>query len=492
MPDSILYLLKVNLAIALFYLGYRLLLRKLTFYTLNRFYLLFALLFSFAYPLVDWAGLFAAPAQELPGSAVYLIPDWERVPAEAFNGWPLLVGAVVLGAAWFFVKFVVRLLSLWRIHGQSHAATWQWFRYRQVSAAIQPFSFWRSIYVNVHNHADGELAEIFKHEQAHVSELHTLDVLLAELCSVLCWFNPAMWLFRHAVHENLEFIADWNVLRTGVDKQTYQYSLLGAGRPLEAHPAIAQGFNFKNLKTRMMMMNKKRSSQLQLGRYLFTIPAIAVFVLLFTMSRAAYLPENSEVPNVPERAIDAVQPIADVPAVQREAVSDTTKAKREVSAAQVIQVIPKGADAPLMILDGKELEEGFDINTIDPKTIASISILKDASATARFGKKGAKGVVVISSKGKAQKDAVETAIAEPQEEQVTDDGKRDRLEISVAAADFDGALIVIDGKESTLASLRQLSPDDIKAIRVWKKGPEATKEYGDKAAKGVIEITTEQ
>src|SRR5690606_28982966 len=112
MPDSILYLLKANLAIVLFYLGYRLLLRKLTFYTLNRFYLLFALLFSFTYPLVNLAGLFETPVPELPGGVVYLIPHWEQVPAETFNGWPLLIGVLSVGATWFAIKFVVRLFSL--------------------------------------------------------------------------------------------------------------------------------------------------------------------------------------------------------------------------------------------------------------------------------------------------------------------------------------------------------------------------------------------
>src|SRR5690606_12715126 len=308
------YLLKVNLAIILFYFGYRLLLRKLTFYSLNRFYLLFALLFSFIYPLFDWVRLFERPVQELPGEVVYLIPDWEQVPTHTFDGWPWLIGALGLGTAWFAIKFGIRLFSLRRLHGRSHAAMWKWYRYRQVFAPIRPFSFWRNIYVNVHNHADGELTDIFKHEQVHVRELHTVDVLLAGLCSVLCWFNPGMWLLHHAIRENLEFITDRRVLRSGVDKQAYQYRLLGVGKQLESYPTIAQGFNFKNLKRRIMMMNKKKSSRLQLSRYLLAVPVVAVLALIFTMSRAAYLPEVSR---TTEPQI-IIRP-------------DTTKAKRDSS-----------------------------------------------------------------------------------------------------------------------------------------------------------------
>src|SRR5690606_41839001 len=99
MPGLLLYLRKVNLAIILFYFGYRLLLRKLTIYSLSRFYLLFALLFSFIYPLFDWVRLFERPVQELPGEVVYLMHDWEPVRTRTFDGWPWLIGALGLGSA---------------------------------------------------------------------------------------------------------------------------------------------------------------------------------------------------------------------------------------------------------------------------------------------------------------------------------------------------------------------------------------------------------
>src|SRR5690606_13541440 len=151
MPEIIPYLLKANLAIILFYLGYRLLLRKLTFYTLNRFYLLFALFFSLTYPLLDVAQWFAAPVGEFPDEVVYIIPDWQQVPTEAFNGWPYLIALIAAGILWFAVRLVMRLLSLRRIHRQSYADTWHWVRYRRMLASMRPFSFWRNIYVNVEN-----------------------------------------------------------------------------------------------------------------------------------------------------------------------------------------------------------------------------------------------------------------------------------------------------------------------------------------------------
>jgi len=51
---------------------------------------------------------------------------------------------------------------------------------------------------------------------------------------------------------------------------------------------------------------------------------------------------------------------------------------------------------PIYVVDGMVIEEAF--NTINPDDIASIQILKDASATAIYGSRGANGVVLISTK----------------------------------------------------------------------------------------------
>src|SRR5690606_21469687 len=109
------------------------------------------------------------------------------------------------------------------------------------------------------------------------------------------------------------------------------------------------------------------------------------------------------------------------------------------------------------ILDGKVMEQGFDIKTLDAHTIESIDVLKEASAL--YGDRGANGVILITTKAKAQKDAAKTDTTELG---VVGFGKEEALkEPPTAENAFNGALIVIDGEESTAAALRDLSPDDI-------------------------------
>src|SRR5690606_30501501 len=122
------------------------------------------------------------------------------------------------------------------------------------------------------------------------------------------------------------------------------------------------------------MMNKKRSSQVQLGRYLLAVPIIAVFALIFTMSRAAYLPEGPEHPNVPGPAADQEQFTED-PARPNGSVIDTIKLKgSKLSIRRVARTGSDSEGSPLMILDGKEMEKGFDIKKIDANTIDRIEV----------------------------------------------------------------------------------------------------------------------
>lgn len=179
MPELFVYLLKVNLAIVLFYLVYHFLLRRLTFYTLNRYYLLFAFVFSAFYPLVNLKEWFAS-RQAVPEVIYYIAPDWTAVESSSFSIWPYLLSLFWAVVLFFLGRLALRLFSLWQIHRTSVPARWQYFHFRHVMEKINPFSFWKNIYVHVEAHQDDELMEIFNHEQVHVEQLHTVDTLLAE------------------------------------------------------------------------------------------------------------------------------------------------------------------------------------------------------------------------------------------------------------------------------------------------------------------------
>lgn len=56
-----------------------------------------------------------------------------------------------------------------------------------------------------------------------------------------------------------------------------------------------------------------------------------------------------------------------------------------------------GVTSPLIIIDGVQVSSG-DLNNLDPEVIESFSILKDATATAMYGSRGANGVMIVKTK----------------------------------------------------------------------------------------------
>jgi TonB-linked SusC/RagA family outer membrane protein len=57
-----------------------------------------------------------------------------------------------------------------------------------------------------------------------------------------------------------------------------------------------------------------------------------------------------------------------------------------------------GSNSPLVVIDGIPLGEAGNLNAINPNIIASVEVLKDASATAIYGSRGANGVIMITTK----------------------------------------------------------------------------------------------
>lgn len=284
MPSFFIYLLKVNIALLLFYVVYRFVLRRLTFYTANRWFLLFGIAFSTLFPFVNLAGV----PEQLPVRQTVVFnyaPDWNAVHVAVQNqAGPMSVWGVVYAVYWMGVIamslfFVNGLLSLWRIYRSAQ---------RQPGGAlyfsnhdIAPFSFWNMIFVNPARHSTEELTSILQHEMVHVQERHFLDLLLADLNRIFYWFNPGAWLMKGAIRENLEFIADERVLRSGVNARAYQYQLLHTATGFPAAGSMANGFAFNQLKKRINMMNKTRSGRRQLLRYLLLLPLLASVLIIF-------------------------------------------------------------------------------------------------------------------------------------------------------------------------------------------------------------------
>lgn len=320
MPHFFVILLKINLVLVLFGAAYYLILRRLTFYTLNRMFLAFGILFSTVYPFINLTDFFHNQKQ-ISQKVVAFVPELNQkaaalMPSEfvALN-WQLLTVLFYAGVVFMALRLLMQFLSLYRMHRKSSPGQVANYPVRLLEEAVSPFSFWQTVYVNPSLHKEKELATIIAHERVHVKQWHSLDIILAELSVVFYWFNPGVWLMKKAVKENLEFITDEKILKKGVDRKTYQYSLLDVGN-LTPSVAIVNNFNLSDLKKRIKMMNAKRSSRLTLSRYLLVLPVLLLTTLAFTVSKKDISKHFAPIKAVIARTI-AVQTAEPTAAVQQ-------------------------------------------------------------------------------------------------------------------------------------------------------------------------------
>ncbi len=288
------YLVKLTISLAIVWLFYQFVLRRLTFYNSNRWYLLAYTLLSFFIPFIN-----ISPFVENNTSTrgliqiIPLVNQYTSVLEEASNcpapiwstnydKWDFIAFGLMLVAAVLFIRFVMGYFSFIRIQRKAKLISADGVKIYQVDDNIIPFSFGNSIFINSTLHTETELEEIVRHEFVHVRQRHTIDIIWAEMLCIINWYNPFAWLLKRSIRQNLEFIADDKVIQNGINKKQYQYLLLKVIGNNQY--SIATQFNFSSLKKRIAMMNKTKSAKRQLGRFLFLIPVFAVILLSFRQS----------------------------------------------------------------------------------------------------------------------------------------------------------------------------------------------------------------
>lgn len=283
MPIIIEYLLKVSIALALVYVFYQLLLRRLTFYNWNRWYLIGYALLSFLIPFMNITDfLFKHELDEVQFVRMVPVYNLNLTLVDGgfeWNSWNIAIVILVAGMLVMGLRMLLQFFSLRRMKAKAKLLNEGDIQLFHVEDHIMPFSFSNGIYINSKLHTEAELQEIIRHEFVHVKQRHSIDILFAELLCMVLWFHPAAWLIRKAIRQNLEFIADEKVLQDGVDKKQYQYLLLKVVG--NNHYSIASNFNFSSLKNRIIMMNQIKSARVQVIRFLFILPLVAVLLLAF-------------------------------------------------------------------------------------------------------------------------------------------------------------------------------------------------------------------
>jgi TonB family protein len=287
MGTFLVYILKSAVCLAIFYLFYRLLLSKETFHRFNRMALLGVMLLSCLLPLVKVTVEQASPvnAQVMSMEDLLLMYQWnsEAVVEEGSRPFHWQEGLVLVYFVGLFFVIVRHLWSLGRMlylirHSRCERLD-NGIRLVVHRRKLAPFSWMRYIVIS-----ETDLKEsghhILVHEMAHIHYRHSWDLLLAEACAWLQWFNPAIWLLKQELQNIHEYEADEEVLRQGINAKEYQMLLIKKAVGARLY-SIANSFNHSSLKKRITMMIRKKSNPWARAKYLYVLPLAAVTVAAF-------------------------------------------------------------------------------------------------------------------------------------------------------------------------------------------------------------------
>lgn len=551
MPALFVFLLKVNIALIIFCLGYYLVLRNLTFYTLNRFYLGLAIIFSSIYPLIN-INDFLRRHQQLAIPVHTVVINW-RGPAEHFiqqpGYWYWATLLFWIGAIVFAARLLIQLFSLYKLYKNSKPATIQDHDVRLTTADISPFSFWQSIYINPENLNPDDLKSVLQHEQVHVKEWHTLDILLAEISVIFYWFNPGVWLMKKAVRENVEFITDRKILQKGTDCKTYQYSLLSVSVAATTPSGITNHFNFSTLKKRIKMMNAKRSSNVNLTRYALLLPIVLICLFTFSVTKASFVRKSQHAYKIITASVHNLVDIAKPKGVNVEGkpakkTTPSNAVKQMMMEVHTDTLVRKnftfnalrlpGEDTLTYFINGEKVTHA-EFKKMQPADLENMQVVANYGGSAS----PAKLTTILKRNSHGDLSATDSGSAKHMEFVMirnlndstpvyihgskTDTNKRIRVkflhgpltseDIKITHAALMGGnggkfifktndldikeqanlLTVVDGKTMNADDkvLQKLPASEIKTVNV-KDGPEMVKQYGDKAKNGVIFITTKK
>ena len=383
MNDFFNFVFESGISMGLFAVLYLVFLQRETFFRTNRFFLLFALLFSFVLPFLHFRVFNSTQATlgSIAGQQYSILLESVSVYGtsvsqsfiQSITASKLLIAIYVMGVAFFAFRFVIRLIQISLIIRRNKIVYENNVRLVVLEKDVSPFSFLSYVFAGANNKQQYGWDKMLIHEIEHVKQRHTIDILILEIISVVQWFNPFFWLLKRMLKENHEYLADRAVLKQDNNTTAYRQVLLS--QLIGVHLNMTNNFNY-SIKKRMMMMTKIKSSKIASIKLFSGLLLVVALLIVFACN------ENNDV-------VD-------------------NNANTTLKSAETSTII---MDDVLMIVNGEVYEREF-LSQIDPNSIESMTVTKDNLGTyiEKYGDAANNGVIDIILKEGATFDTDNTGV----------------------------------------------------------------------------------
>ena len=516
MENFIIYIVKASSIIALFYLAYQFLLKKETFFTTNRYFLLVGLLTATLLPFavitktiyMEIETVKTQPVQFINGQnfnteshstlAEASLTFWSEI-----NLYTLGLYIYALGVLFFTVKFVKDIFKLLKMVKSYTYKKENSFKMIDSPLEELPFSFFNYIIFNSANFSADELNSIICHEKVHCKQKHSIDMLLSQFYCILFWFNPFIWLYKRSIAQNLEFIADCETTKQVNDKRAYQKTLIKITLQQDCI-TITNHFYQSLIKKRIVMINKPLSKRRNSLKTAIILPLLIGFVMLFQTETIAQDKNIADIiafeikNNMTDNEIIKSLAIMNTEFNCNVAINDVTRNDKGLITALEVHsdgnaFSANGSPSFFIIAERTKYGTDISISTKSPKKLDIISaktmVFENTSSDP-----SRKNMLVKAYGSTYSLEDYET------DERITflsggTPCPRDILgEIKKEGIDYEKAFIMIDSKECNSDNLRLLSlqPQKITSSIVKTGSPKLIEKYGKKAKNGIVIITTQE
>ena len=493
MTPFLLYIGRSSLYLALFYAFFLLVMRRTTFFRLNRLLLLAGTVACFLLPLLRLRTV------EVPFLMVGPLTEAASEPAltagpSAASPFPYLELLYIIGLLAVLGWTAVAMVRMYRTIRKGAATRMEdGTRLVLTEADVPSFSWGRTI---VMSRKDAETNPVIRlHEEAHIRQAHTLDILLFTAVTLVHWFNPLVWITLSELKLLHEYEADDAVLNHGIDATQYQLLLVRKAVG-DKRFTLANGFQHAKLKNRIDMMLQSPSSGWKRLSWLAILPFLAGTMFLCNPVRA--------------KVVSAGQPETVLSETAQAALPDTTK----VIPFATVEVKPmfNGGDAiefSKWVNENLKYPQAAKDAGVQGRVTLQFTVYPDGSVRDTKVLRGvnpdldAEALRVVSAspdwtpgyvKGEPVKVTYTFPVifklsgekTEPKTASIHVTG--DANDVFIRGALADSVLFVLDGKP---VNRKDVNLETIESIQVL-KDEKAIEKYGEKARYGVVEFTSKK
>ncbi|SNR84215.1 M56 family metallopeptidase [Lutibacter flavus] len=375
------YFLKASGLVIILFLFYYIFLKNETFFKSIRWYFLIGLILVLSIPLIE---IPIYVEQSINQLNTFNYSDLQitnvEVQENSINWIQIATYLYLFGFLFFCVKFLIQLFSLGYLLSKHQFIKQGNYYFVETSNNISPFSFFNVIIYNKSQFTIDELEQIINHEKAHVLQWHSVDTILAHLLVITLWFNPFVWLYKKAVQQNLEFLADEHALELANNQQLYQLTLLKTCK-LNYCTEITNNFYNSLIKKRIIMLQKNRSTNKNQWKYALLLPILVAFILSFNTKIIAQEKKLVEIEEISNLKVDL---LIDKTSIDEHLKEETSFFKNEFDISITFKGIKRNSDNEITAIKidakGENLRSKFSNSGSKPINPIKISYDSDTNS----------------------------------------------------------------------------------------------------------------